>query len=99
VECSFDVWKVNSSFIILGAAAHIGIFIALIGTKLFGFSINEVGVIGIIGGVCGQMAIYVIQKLAPYLMAQISVAAYSYMALMPLIQPQIMKLLTTKEER
>lgn len=89
----------NPSLIILGAAAHIGIFIALIGAKLLGFSISEAGAIGIIGGADGPMAIYVTQKLAPYLMAQISVAAYSYMALMPLIQPPIMKLLTTKKER
>lgn len=89
----------NPSLIILGAAAHIGIFIALIGAKLLGFGIQEAGAIGIIGGADGPMAIYVTQKLAPYLMAQISVAAYSYMALMPLIQPPIMKLLTTKEER
>ncbi|AAM24990.1 oxaloacetate decarboxylase beta subunit [Caldanaerobacter subterraneus subsp. tengcongensis MB4] len=89
----------NPSIMILGAFAHIGIFIALIGAKLLGFSIFEAGAIGIIGGADGPMAIYVTQKLAPHLMAQISVAAYSYMALMPLIQPPIMKLLTTKKER
>lgn len=89
----------NPSLMILGAFAHIGIFIALIGAKLLGFSIFEAGAIGIIGGADGPMAIYVTQKLAPHLMAQISVAAYSYMALMPLIQPPIMRLLTTKEER
>ncbi|HHW58156.1 MAG TPA: sodium ion-translocating decarboxylase subunit beta [Clostridia bacterium] len=89
----------NPSLMILGAFAHIGIFIALIGAKLLGFSIFEAGAIGIIGGADGPMAIYVTQKLAPHLMAQISVAAYSYMALMPLIQPPIMRLLTTKQER
>ncbi|SHE80912.1 oxaloacetate decarboxylase, beta subunit [Thermoanaerobacter uzonensis DSM 18761] len=89
----------NPSLMILGAFAHIGIFIALIGAKVLGFSIFEAGAIGIIGGADGPMAIYVTQKLAPHLMAQISVAAYSYMALMPLIQPPIMRLLTTKEER
>ncbi|WP_029688613.1 sodium ion-translocating decarboxylase subunit beta [Thermoanaerobacter sp. A7A] len=89
----------NPSLMILGAFAHIGIFIALIGAKLLGFSIFEAGAIGIIGGADGPMAIYVTQKLAPNLMAQISVAAYSYMALMPLIQPPIMRLLTTKQER
>jgi len=89
----------NPSIMILGAFAHIGIFIALIGAKFLGFSIFEAGAIGIIGGADGPMAIYVTQKLAPHLMAQISVAAYSYMALMPLIQPPIMKLLTTKKER
>ena len=89
----------NPSLIILGAFAHIGIFVALIGAKLLGFTIREAGAIGIIGGADGPMAIYVTQKLAPHLMAQVSVAAYSYMALMPLIQPPIMKLLTTHEER
>lgn len=89
----------NPSLLILGAFAHIGIFIALIGAKALGFSIQQSGAIGIIGGADGPMAIYVTQKLAPQLMAQISVAAYSYMALMPLIQPPIMKLLTTKKER
>lgn len=89
----------NPSLLILGACAHIGIFVALIGAKLLGFPIFEAGAIGIIGGADGPMAIYVTQKLAPHLMAQISVAAYSYMALMPLIQPPIMKLLTTKKER
>lgn len=89
----------NPSLLILGAFAHIGIFVALIGAKLLGFSIFQAGAIGIIGGADGPMAIYVTQKLAPQLMAQISVAAYSYMALMPLIQPPIMKLLTTKKER
>jgi len=89
----------NPSLLILGAFAHIGIFIALIGAKILGFSIKEAGAIGIIGGADGPMAIYVTQKLAPHLMAQISVAAYSYMALMPLIQPPIMKALTTRSER
>jgi sodium ion-translocating decarboxylase, beta subunit len=89
----------NPSLLILGAFAHVGIFVALIGAKMLGFSINQAGAIGIIGGADGPMAIYVTQKLAPELMAQISVAAYSYMALMPLIQPPIMKLLTTKKER
>lgn len=89
----------NPSIMVLGAFAHIGIFLALIGAKMLGFSIAESGAIGIIGGADGPMAIYVTQKLAPQLMAQISVAAYSYMALMPLIQPPIMKLLTTHKER
>jgi sodium ion-translocating decarboxylase beta subunit len=89
----------NPSLVILGAAAHLGIFIALIGAKAIGFSINEAGAIGIIGGADGPMAIYVTMKLAPHLLPQISVAAYSYMALMPLIQPPIMRKFTTKEER
>jgi carboxybiotin decarboxylase len=89
----------NPGLIILGAAAHLGIFIAVIGAKLLGFTLAESGAIGIIGGADGPMAIYVTMKLAPHLLPQISVAAYSYMALMPLIQPPIMKLLTTKAER
>lgn len=89
----------NPSLVILGAAAHLGIFVSLIGAKLLGFSLAEASAIGIIGGADGPMAIYVTMKLAPHLLPQISVAAYSYMALMPLIQPPIMRLLTTKEER
>ena len=89
----------NPSLVILGAAAHLGIFVAMIAAKVIGFTISEAGAIGIIGGADGPMAIYVTMKLAPHLLPQISVAAYSYMALMPLIQPPIMKMLTTKEER
>lgn len=89
----------NPSLVILGAAAHLGIFVALIGAKLYGFTLAEACSIGIIGGADGPMAIYTTMKLAPHLLPQISVAAYSYMALMPLIQPPVMKLLTTKEER
>ena len=89
----------NPKLVILGAGAHLGIFVALIGAKLIGFTINEAGAIGIIGGADGPMAIFVTMKLAPHLLPQISVAAYSYMALMPLIQPPVMKLLTTKKER
>ena len=89
----------NPKLVILGAGAHLGIFVALIGAKVIGFSINEAGAIGIIGGADGPMAIFVTMKLAPHLLPQISVAAYSYMALMPLIQPPVMKLLTTKDER
>ena len=89
----------NPSLVILGAAAHLGIFVALIGAKLLGFTLAEACSIGIIGGADGPMAIYTTMKLAPHLLPQISVAAYSYMALMPLIQPPVMRLLTTKEER
>jgi oxaloacetate decarboxylase beta subunit len=89
----------NPSLMILGAAAHLGIFIAIILAKAIGFTINEAGAIGIIGGADGPMAIFVTMKLAPHLLPQIAVAAYSYMALMPLIQPPVMKLLTTKAER
>jgi oxaloacetate decarboxylase beta subunit len=89
----------NPSLVVLGAAAHLGIFVALIGAKLSGFTLAESSAIGIIGGADGPMAIYVTMKLAPHLLPQISVAAYSYMALMPLIQPPVMRLLTTKKER
>ncbi|MBF0425517.1 MAG: sodium ion-translocating decarboxylase subunit beta [Magnetococcales bacterium] len=89
----------NPRLVILGAAAHLGIFVALILAKMLGFTIAEAGAIGIIGGADGPMAIFVTMKLAPHLLPQISVAAYSYMALMPLIQPPVMRLLTTHEER
>lgn len=89
----------NPKLVILGAAAHLGIFVALISAKLLGFTIYEAGAIGIIGGADGPMAIFMTMKLAPHLLPQISVAAYSYMALMPLIQPPVMKLLTSRQER
>ena len=95
----FSPMIANPRLVILGAAAHLGIFVALIGAKLLGFTLNEAGAIGIIGGADGPMAIFMTVKLAPHLLPQISVAAYSYMALMPLIQPPVMKLLTTPEER
>ncbi|MBQ6152870.1 MAG: sodium ion-translocating decarboxylase subunit beta [Ruminococcus sp.] len=84
---------------ILGAAAQIGIFITFIGAILLGFTDTQAGAIGIIGGADGPTAIYVTSKLAPELLGPIAVAAYSYMALVPIIQPPIMKLLTTKKER
>jgi sodium ion-translocating decarboxylase beta subunit len=89
----------NPRLVILGAGAHLGIFVALILAKMLGFTINEAGAIGIIGGADGPMAIFVTMKLAPHLLGPISVAAYSYMALMPMIQPPVMRLLTTKAER
>jgi oxaloacetate decarboxylase beta subunit len=89
----------NPKLVILGAGAHLGIFVALILAKLLGFTINEAGAIGIIGGADGPMAIFVTVKLAPHLLGPVSVAAYSYMALMPMIQPPVMRLLTTKAER
>ena len=89
----------NPSTIILGAAAHLGIFVALVGAKLIGFDVFEAAAIGIIGGADGPMAIYVASKLAPHLLGQVAVAAYSYMALLPLIQPPIMKLLVPQRER
>ena len=89
----------SPKLVLLGAGAHLGIFVALILAKTIGFSITESGAIGIIGGADGPMAIFVTMKLAPHLLPQISVAAYSYMALMPMIQPPVMRLLTTKAER
>ena len=89
----------NPKSFILGAAAQIGIFITFIGAILLGFAPNEAGAIGIIGGADGPTAIYVTSKLAPHLLGSIAIAAYSYMALVPIIQPPIMKALTTKKER
>ena len=89
----------NPKSFILGAAAQIGIFITFIGAILLGFTPAQSGAIGIIGGADGPTAIYVTSKLAPELLGPIAVAAYSYMALVPIIQPPIMKALTTKKER
>ncbi len=89
----------NPKSLILGAAAQFGIFVAFLGALLLGFDFNEAASIGIIGGADGPTAIYTSTKLAPHLLSTIAVAAYSYMALIPIIQPPIMKLLTTKEER
>ncbi len=89
----------NPKSLLLGAAAQLGIFITFIGALLLGFSTDEAGSIGIIGGADGPTAIYLTTKLAPHLLGPIAVAAYSYMALVPVIQPPIMKLLTTKKER
>ncbi len=89
----------NPKSFILGAAAQIGIFITFIGAIFLGFAPNEAGAIGIIGGADGPTAIYVTSKLAPELLGSIAIAAYSYMALVPIIQPPIMKALTTKKER
>lgn len=89
----------NPKSFILGAAAQVGIFITFIGATLLGFAPNEAGSIAIIGGADGPTAIFVTSQLAPYLLGPIAVAAYSYMALVPIIQPPIMKLLTTKKER
>lgn len=89
----------NPRSILLGAAAQFGIFFALIGAMLLGFEINEAASIGIIGGADGPTAIFLTSQLAPDLLGPIAVAAYSYMALVPIIQPPIIRLLTTKEER
>ncbi|MBR2724862.1 MAG: sodium ion-translocating decarboxylase subunit beta [Ruminococcus sp.] len=89
----------NPKSFILGAAAQIGIFFTFIVAILLGFTGKEAGAIGIIGGADGPTAIYVTSKLADHLLGPIAVAAYSYMALVPIIQPPIMKALTTKKER
>ncbi|MBN1623513.1 MAG: sodium ion-translocating decarboxylase subunit beta [Clostridia bacterium] len=89
----------NPKTFLLGAAAQFGIFFTFIGAQLLGFSALEAGAIGIIGGADGPTAIFTATKLAPHLLGAIAVAAYSYMALVPVIQPPIMKLLTTKKER
>ncbi len=89
----------NPTTLLLGAAAQIGVYITLIGAVLLGFNMHEASAIGIIGGADGPTSIFIASKLAPHLLAPIAVAAYSYMALVPLIQPPIMKLLTTEKER
>ncbi len=89
----------NPKSFLLGAAAQIGIFLTFLGALLLGFTPAEAGAIGIIGGADGPTAIYVTSKLASHLLGPIAIAAYSYMALVPIIQPPIMKLLTTKKER
>ena len=89
----------NPKTVLLGAAAQIGVFVALAGAMLLGFNVQEAASIGIIGGADGPTAIYLTTKLAPHLLGAIAVAAYSYMSLVPLIQPPIMKLCTTKAQR
>ena len=89
----------NPKMVFLGAAAQVGVFVALAGAMLLGFNVQEAASIGIIGGADGPTAIYLTTKLAPHLLGAIAVAAYSYMSLVPLIQPPIMKLCTTKEQR
>ena len=90
----------NPKTLLLGAAAQLGIFMTFLGAyALFGFTAAESGAIGIIGGADGPTAIWLTGKLAPHLLGPIAVAAYSYMALVPVIQPPIMKALTTKKER
>ena len=89
----------NPKTFLLGAAAQLGVFIALMAAVALGFNLKEASAIGIIGGADGPTAIYLTLKLAPHLLGPIAVAAYSYMALVPLIQPPIMRLLTTQKER
>lgn len=100
VMTDFGPLIANPKSLILGAAAQLGIFVTfLIARGIFGFSYGEAAAIGIIGGADGPTAIYTASRLAPELLSVIAVAAYSYMALIPIIQPPIMKLLTTKKER
>ena len=89
----------NPKTLLLGAAAQIGVFAALGGAMMLGFTAQEAAAIGIIGGADGPTSIYLATKLAPHLLGAIAVAAYSYMSLVPLIQPPVMKLFTTKKER
>ena len=95
----FSTMLSNPRLVLLGAAAQVGIFLTLIGALYLGFTPEESGAIGIIGGADGPTAIFLSAKLAPHLLGAIAIAAYSYMALVPVIQPPIMKLLTTRKER
>lgn len=95
----FSTLIANPKLILLGAAAQFGIFATFIGSILLGFNVLEAASIGIIGGADGPTSIYLASKLAPHLLGSIALAAYSYMSLVPVIQPPIMRLLTTKKER
>ena len=95
----FEPLIARPSSLLLGAAAQLGIFFTFVGAKILGFTNQEASAIGIIGGADGPTAIYVTTKLAPHLLGSIAVAAYCYMALVPVIQPPIMKALTTEKER
>jgi sodium ion-translocating decarboxylase beta subunit len=89
----------NPKTLLLGAAAQFGVYITFFGALLLGFNLQEAASIGIIGGADGPTCVYLTTKLAPHLLGANAIAAYSYMAMVPLIQPPIMKLLTTPEER
>ena len=89
----------NPKTLLLGAAAQAGVFVSLLGAMMLGFTVQEASAIGIIGGADGPTAIYLAAKMAPNLLGAIAVAAYSYMSLVPLIQPTIMKLCTTEADR
>ena len=95
----FSTMLSSPRLVLLGAAAQTGIFLTLIGALYLGFTPAEAGAIGIIGGADGPTAIFLAAKLAPHLLGAIAIAAYSYMALVPVIQPPVMKLLTTRRER
>jgi len=95
----FSTLLARPKLILLGAAAQVGIFVTFLGALFLGFVPKEAASIGIIGGADGPTAIFLSAQLAPHLVGPIAIAAYSYMALVPVIQPPIMKLLTTREER
>ena len=95
----FEPLIARPSSLLLGAAAQLGIFFTFVGAKILGFTSKEAASIGIIGGADGPTAIFVTTRLAPHLLGSIAVAAYCYMALVPVIQPPIMKVLTTEKER
>ena len=95
----FSTMLSNPKLVLLGAAAQVGIFITFVGALFLGFNPADAASIGIIGGADGPTAIFLSSKLAPHLLGAIAIAAYSYMALVPVIQPPIMKLLTSKKER
>ncbi len=95
----FSTMLSNPKLVLLGAAAQIGVFLTFLGALCLGFTLKEAGAIGIIGGADGPTSIFLASKLAPPLLGAIAIAAYSYMALVPVIQPPVMRLLTTREER
>lgn len=95
----FSTMLSNPKLVLLGAAAQVGVFLTFLGAIWLDFTFAEAGAIGIIGGADGPTAIFLAAKLAPHLLGAIAIAAYSYMALVPVIQPPIMKLLTTRKER
>jgi oxaloacetate decarboxylase beta subunit len=95
----FSTMLSNPKLVLLGAAAQVGVFLTYLGALCLAFTPQEAGAIGIIGGADGPTAIFLASQLAPELLGAIAIAAYSYMALVPVIQPPIMKLLTSKEER
>ena len=95
----FSTMLSNPKLVLLGAAAQVGVFLTFLGALYLGFMPEQAAAVGIIGGADGPTAIFLSAKLAPELLGAIAIAAYSYMALVPVIQPPIMKLLTTKEER
>lgn len=95
----FSPLLANPLTFLLGAAAQLGVFVALFGALMLGFSVPEAASIAIIGGADGPTSIYLTMKLAPQILGAVAVAAYSYMSLVPLIQPPVIKLLTTKKDR